>query len=129
MAGSYDLQGKLPESWCCVDCGVNTAPGLCNRAEMERAFETADEVEQVVNNRSEVYTVSDKVWKKAGMQPMGGCLCIECLEKRLGRRLKPRDFLRDDAFNKMPGTARLLNRQKRLCDRSTFNYTTTPEDA
>jgi hypothetical protein len=33
-----DLKGLVPESWCCVDCGVNTAPGLLNRTEMEKAI-------------------------------------------------------------------------------------------
>jgi len=33
-----DLKGLLPESWCCVDCGRNTAPGHATRAEMEFAF-------------------------------------------------------------------------------------------
>jgi hypothetical protein len=32
------LKGLLPESWLCVDCGINTAPGLLNRVEMEKAF-------------------------------------------------------------------------------------------
>ena len=26
------------------------------------------------------------------MEPYGGCLCIGCLEKRIGRKLKPKDF-------------------------------------
>src|SRR5262249_55879031 len=30
-----DARGKVPESWCCVDCGVNTAPGSKTRAEVE----------------------------------------------------------------------------------------------
>ena len=32
------LVGITPESWLCVDCGINTAPGMLNRVEMERAF-------------------------------------------------------------------------------------------
>jgi hypothetical protein len=112
------LKGKLPESWVCVDCGVNTAPGLFNRAEMEAAFaaqgDRDDGVEQHITSGSEVYTVRDAVWKAAGMEPMGGCLCIGCLEKRLGRVLRPKDFLRGDPFNAVPtGSARLLKRQKR----------------
>jgi hypothetical protein len=39
-----------------------------------------------------------------------GCLCIGCLEKRIGRRLKPKDFT-DHPFNQLPGTPRLLNRR------------------
>jgi hypothetical protein len=114
-----DLKGEIPESWLCVDCGVNTAPGLFNRAEMERAFAEAeasgkDSVEQRVDCRSEVYTVRSAVWQRAGMEPMGGCLCIGCLEQRLGRRLKPKDFKRGHPFNheRVPGTPRLLKRRK-----------------
>src|ERR1700730_7195455 len=49
----------------------------------------------------------------AGMQPMGGCLCIGCLEKRLKRPLKPKDFARSHEFNNpgIPGTPLLLKRR------------------
>src|SRR5215471_228267 len=30
--------GEVPESWRCVDCGVDTAPGIVNRVELERAL-------------------------------------------------------------------------------------------
>ena len=39
---------------------------------------------------AEVYTVRPAIWKRAGMEDWGGCLCIGCLEKRIGRRLKRR---------------------------------------
>jgi hypothetical protein len=117
-----DLTGLVPESWHCVDCGVNTAPGLSNRDDMERAFAAkkaagvlavTDGVEQHVDDRSEVYTVRDAVWKAAGMEPYGGCLCIGCLEKRLGRQLTRKDFRRGHAFNnpRVPGTPRLMERR------------------
>ena len=32
------LEGVAPESWNCIDCGFNTAPGLLNRKEIEEAF-------------------------------------------------------------------------------------------
>jgi hypothetical protein len=67
-------------------------------------------VEQSLGDDAEVYTVRDAVWKRAGMPD--GCLCIGCLEKRIGRRLKPKDFPRDDTFNLMPGTERLQSRRK-----------------
>jgi hypothetical protein len=111
-----DLHGLVPESWLCVDCGVNTAPGLFNRVQMERAFAAAGEngVDQRIDSHSEVYQVRDAVWKRAGMEPEGGCLCIGCLEKRLGRRLKPKDFPHDAGLNdpRVPGTARLQKRRK-----------------
>jgi hypothetical protein len=114
------LKGCIPESWCCVDCNVNTAPGFLNRAETERAFKSQTlsasgetGVPMTVEEWSEVYTVRDAVWKQAGMEPWAGCLCIGCLEKRLGRQLTPEDFPRGkkDSFNRLPGTDRLLSRR------------------
>jgi hypothetical protein len=109
-----DFKGKIPESWLCVDCGTNTAPGLLNRAEMEKAAEEQGEAEVFIDNQTEVYTVRDAVWKAAGMEPMGGCLCIGCLEKRLDRVLKPEDFKHGHELDdpKIPGTSRLKKRRK-----------------
>ncbi|MFZ0605856.1 MAG: hypothetical protein WAN05_31670 [Roseiarcus sp.] len=67
--------------------------------------------DQIVDELSEVYTVRSKIWEAAGMQPMGGCLCIGCLERRLGRMLTARDFLPKHPFNTFPGTERLLARR------------------
>jgi hypothetical protein len=74
-------------------------------------------VEQTICERSEVYTVKSAIWEAAGMEPMAGCLCIGCLEQRLGRTLTPRDFSRNHPFNnKTPGTERLLARRQRQTD-------------
>jgi hypothetical protein len=105
-----DLKGKTPETWLCVDCGMNTAPGCSTRAELELAFAIGKPSVQRFGSDTEVYTVQAKVWKRAGMKPYGGCLCVGCLEKRIGRRLKPSDF-DDHVFNAMPGTDRLLSRR------------------
>ena len=109
-----DLKGLAPESWCCIDCGINTAPGLKNREQLEQALalDWSDQgVEQTVNEFSEVYTVRAKVWKAAGMEPMAGCLCIGCLERRLGRMLTRKDFMRNHPFASLLGTKRLLARR------------------
>jgi hypothetical protein len=45
------------------------------------------------------------------MEDMGGCLCIGCLDKRLGRTLMPRDFLPRHPFNVLPGTELLVSRR------------------
>jgi hypothetical protein len=110
-----DMRGLIPESWHCIDCGTNTAPGMLNRAEMESAaavlgdaWHTGASVPQHIDSDSEVYTVRDAIWAKADMGD--GCLCIGCLEKRLGRVLKPRDFSYH-VFNTMLGTPRLLDRR------------------
>jgi hypothetical protein len=113
----FDLEGLYPDSWACVDCGVNTAPGLPNRAEAENAYAAgALKVEQGVTfhitDQCEIYTVRDSVWKAAGMAPQGGCLCIGCLERRLGRELRPKDFSRNHPFQILPGTARLIERRE-----------------
>jgi hypothetical protein len=63
------------------------------------------------HDQCEVYDVRPSVWKVARIEPMGGCLCIGCLEQRLGRRW--RDFT-SHPCNTMPGTERLLWRRKRL---------------
>jgi hypothetical protein len=97
-----------------VDCSFNTALELFNRQKLELAYiGLVDGVDQCVGSNSEVYTVRDRVWKKSGMEGWGGCLCIGCLERRIGRRLKPRDFEPDHPFNRMPGTERLLSRRGR----------------
>jgi hypothetical protein len=73
-----NLEGMTPDSWLCVDCGFDTAPGLLDRAEMEQAMQASGEegVSQTIDHKSEVYTVRDAIWKLAGMEAFGGCLCI-----------------------------------------------------
>jgi len=88
----FNLTGLMPESWLCMDCGVNTAPGFPNRKQAELTFVLHGEMRYKVTNESEVYTVKNEVWQATGLEGMGGCLCIGCLEKRIGRRLKPDDF-------------------------------------
>ena len=81
--GKVDLRDtNVVESWLCIDCGYNTAPGMFGRVELERAFETNgfQGVEQTIDSKSEVYSVRNVIWTKAGMEPWGGCLCIACLE-------------------------------------------------
>ena len=118
--GRESLKGLVPESWHCVDCGMDTAPGILNRADMEKAIAALGEkwhtneagVEQSIDERAEVYTVREKVWAEAGMQAMAGCLCIGCLEKRMGRQLRSKEFQRGQPLNATPGTPRLLKRRR-----------------
>jgi hypothetical protein len=44
------------------------------------------------------FMVVDRVWHDAGMTPLGGWLCLHCLEDRLGRPLTPAD-LKDVPLN------------------------------
>jgi hypothetical protein len=101
----------IPESWDCIDCGMNTAPGIHNAAQFAEVFAMAREAYPMFDERCEVYTVKPAVWKAARMTYDGGCLCVGCLEGRLGRRLRPHDFLNDNGLNLMPGTDRLLSRR------------------
>ena len=65
----FDPRGKTPESWCYVDCGA----AITNLAGND-----------IPVYRPEAYTVRNTVWKAAGMEQMGGCLCVGCLEKPAG---------------------------------------------
>lgn len=40
----------------------------------------------------EYYMVHDAIWKQSGLPPLGGILCIGCLETRIGRKLVGSDF-------------------------------------
>jgi hypothetical protein len=111
MPTTPDIRGLMPESWACVDCVANTAPGVPNRIEAEQVMATCHGTRKVtVTDQCEIYMVRDSVWKKAGMESMGGCLCIGCPERRIGRCLKRKDFL-DHALNWLPGTSRLQSRR------------------
>ena len=110
--------GGIPGSWNCIDCGVNTAPGWSTRVEMEKAvlmqeWHTGESggVRQQFDPDTEVYMVKPAVWKAAGMRGFDGCLCIGCLEMRIGRTLVPNDFARNHAFAKFPGSERLRSRR------------------
>jgi hypothetical protein len=86
------MKGVYPESHNCIDCGCNTAPGCPPRELAEFLMNRDGSVPMTYTGESEVYIVRNSVWKKAGIEPYGGCLCVGCLERRIGRRLKPNDF-------------------------------------
>ena len=69
----------------CFDCGAATTPG-------ELTPHPDGYIKSMMPGTCEHYMVTKRVWAKAGMQEDGGSLCIGCLEKRLGRRLKRNDF-------------------------------------
>jgi hypothetical protein len=110
-----DGRGYMVESWLCVDCGVNTAPGIPSGPRKRELIERGEGATFTIDGNSEVYTVRDAIWKRAGMTPSGGCLCIGCLEKRLGRMLKLQDFDKHDPFEspevRIYATPRLRNRR------------------
>jgi hypothetical protein len=107
------LKGLISEHHNCIDCGYNTFPGAPPRELAEFLTNQDDEYEVTFTADCEVYIVKDAVWKAAGMEPYGGCLCIGCLEKRIGRKLKRKDFVRGHIFNdpRVPCTERLRDRR------------------
>jgi hypothetical protein len=119
-----DLYGSFPESNNCLDCGYDTMPGTPARAESEEMIREQKargvknwSVPATLTNESEQYIVHPHVWQAAGMKEWSdrgesGVLCIGCLEKRIGRRLRPDDFDALHVFNDptLPGTDRRFNR-------------------
>ena len=109
-------RGSVSESNLCVDCGFNTAPGLVTRKQVDAAFKIYGKdyvIEQTLTWDQEVYMLKKGVWRETGLEGWGGCLCIGCLEKRIGRRLKRGDFLARHPFNdhKYPASPRLRDRR------------------
>lgn len=86
------MKGYMSEHHACVDCGVNTHPGAPPRELAEFLMHRDGSVPMKLTQQSEVYCVR-------GLAPYGGCLCVGCLEQRIGRKLKRRDFEPDHPFN------------------------------
>jgi hypothetical protein len=108
------VKDNIVETWLCIDCGVNTQPGVPSGPEIRVAFAMgAEEIPTEFNDKTEVYDVKDVIWEQARMRPWSGCLCIGCLERRIGRQLRPRDFSAHDAkaWAHLPCTDRLLDRR------------------
>jgi hypothetical protein len=117
LASSHEdkpVQDNIVESWDCVDYGVNTAPGNPSGPEIRIAFARGEEgINLCFGRDTEIYDVRNSIWRAAGMRPWSGCLCIGCLEKRIGRKLRPKDFSPHDrkTWADIPCTERLLNRR------------------
>ncbi len=45
-----------------------------------------------MNLLMEWFMVHDSIWAETGLRSNGGCLCVGCLETRIGRQLRPDDF-------------------------------------
>jgi hypothetical protein len=107
------VQDNIVESWLCIDCGVNTAPGLLSGPALRIDLALNGKSKMTITNDSEIYHVKEAIWKQAGMRAWNGCLCIGCLEERIGRQLRPKDFARHDnkVWADKPCTERLLNRR------------------
>jgi hypothetical protein len=53
---------------------------------------TIECVDCSMNLLMEWFMVHDPVWAETGLRSNGGCLCVGCLESRIGRELRPDDF-------------------------------------
>lgn len=63
----------------------------------------------------ENYIVHDHVWAEAGMKSFrGGCLCVSCIESRLGRPLTGDDLPLGDVLVNYPGQQRDTPRMHQL---------------
>jgi hypothetical protein len=107
------VKDNIVESWLCVDCGTNTHPGSLSGPEIRLALALGRDVSITHDHRCEVYHVKDHVWARARMRAWNGCLCVGCIERRLGRQLTPKDFAGHDreCWADPPCTDRLLNRR------------------
>jgi hypothetical protein len=73
----------------CIDCGMNTAPVIWRGREAQPAMP----------NSYELFWLKDSTWAKTGLGECDGTLCILCVENRIGRRLKPKDFDHANHYN------------------------------
>jgi hypothetical protein len=113
------MYGLIPDSYICVDCGMDTWPGHQTRAAVEQSMRAARAAGKewrgttiTFTAETEVYYVHPHVWAASGIDFWSGCLCIGCLESRIGRQLQSFDFIPDSGFNNpnLPGTIRRLER-------------------
>lgn len=75
-----ELNNVKDEDFDCFECGLNTM--------------------------NEYYMVKNSLWDKYGI--IYGMLCVLCLEDRMGRRLKPKDFVNFPINHGVIGTSELL---------------------
>ena len=103
------------------------AVGLASAARrdpVERIKNLTRELEQAMRDCYGVAVTVLSYEATASMRPMvlvvantpepEGCLCVGCLERRIGRQLKPKDFLHGDTWNdpRLPASPRLRKRRK-----------------
>jgi hypothetical protein len=112
----------------CQDCGMDTQPGHPAGAEIEAAVAAGVGFDFVITSNHELYMLRQSVWDRTGLSGWGGVLCVGCCERRIGRSLKPKDFLAGHSFNFIPGTRRLLQRQGRARQYNPVASLTIPID-
>jgi hypothetical protein len=53
-------------------------------------------------DKTEAYFIKDEIWNSLPKTKRKGSMCLSCLEKRTGRKLKKSDFKNSDIHNKQP---------------------------
>jgi len=84
----------------CKDCGIDTAPCTGKRGCRHKG-------------RWEYYMVQNELWNAAKMQQV--CLCVGCLEKRIGRELTSEDFTDVPINDPSPWDTDRLRMRKSYC--------------
>lgn len=98
---------KHPGNLDCIHCLIKKHPGIPSEHRLEIAWIHYIQQENKPYNIDkgckdcrgidQPYMVLNSVWKAAKMKK--GFLCLACLEKRLNRRLKLRDFMQNAPIN------------------------------
>jgi hypothetical protein len=112
------LTGRMSEHYLCIDCGHNTHPGAATKREVAEALwrdrqngvewqDTVPMAQTLRNTWCAIKYGQMRAWSLGA-----GASASVCLEKRLGRRLRPKDFQHRHPFNTLPGSERLLKRRK-----------------
>jgi len=84
-----DLKKLVPKSWLCDDCGEDLGGRMPTRDKLTDV--TIDIFGPYILSKK-IKIVRPAVWAEAGAPPDVSWLCDDCLEKRLGRRLRPEDY-------------------------------------
>lgn len=85
----------------CKDCGVDTGNMPTELAGRDRRI-----------HYSEFYSIKNSLWKKAKGGSDDYYLCVGCLERRIGRPLRGRDFTKFPVnYLKYWDTPRLIDRK------------------
>src|SRR5262249_10220981 len=103
-----------PDNWDCIDCGRDTLPGSNYRlfkmlglpvslrgsvkAGTKKRPSTIEISLQPPTHNAEMFALHSRIWRAAGAPD--GCLCVGCVERRIGRKLTSRDFLKRHPLNK-----------------------------
>jgi len=88
----------------------------CPRKKLDALWKLRSRCRDCNCDDSEFYMVSREIWESAfapGVRPRG-CLCLNCLEKRLGRRLA-REEIGDGVGGIFDGRRR-RRRKERICE-------------